>query len=185
MAPCCKFELTPPNTTLLSSHLDLTASLNPKFLSVVGNDGRAGRDNEGIAKVGRYESRSDMGVVDGVYGVTSGESSGVPAGLISEVSRSFRTSTGSSLTLMFCFLCRFRYPDTPPWNQETCKHPARKSEAAGTHDPLTIAREDGRKQSIRSIALYSIRMRKKDERNRKSFRIEGKRFDNAKSRVGI
>lgn len=151
----------------------------------MGNDGRAGSDNEGIAKVGRYESRSDMGVIDGVYGVTSGESSGVPIGLISEGSRSFRTSTGSSLILIFCFLCRFRYPATPPWNQETCRHPARKSEAAGTHDPLTIAREDGRKQSMRSIALYKIRMRKKDERNRKSFRIEGKRFDNAKSRVGI
>jgi len=82
----------------------LTASLNPKFLSVVGKDGRAGRDNEGIARVGRYESRSDMGVIDGVYGVTSGESSGVPVGLISKGSGSFNTSTGSSLTLVFCFL---------------------------------------------------------------------------------
>jgi hypothetical protein len=135
--------------------------------------------------VGRYESRSDMGVIDGVYGVTSGESSGVPVGLISEGFRSFNTSTGSCLTLVSCFLCRFRYPDTPPWNQETCRHPARKSDAAGTHDPPTIAREDGRKQSMRSTALYSIRIRKKEERNRKSFRMEGKRFDNARSRVGI
>jgi hypothetical protein len=54
----------------------------------------------------------------------------------------------------------------------------------GTQEPSVTARDEGRRQSKRRYAWKAIRMRKNDERKRKSCRTEGKRLEMARSNVG-
>lgn len=129
--------------------------------------------------------------MDGVRGVWRGVSSGDGGTTVETLSSRIETdSTVGSIesTDMVFFETeawrRLMYPLSPPWNHETCRHPAMNNIADGTHDPPITSRDVGRRVSSRKTTLYRIRMRKKDDKNRRSFRSRGKRLEIAKSNVG-